>query len=122
MTVSIEVRGVKDLEILMEALKGMDVQASRVDKGKERVRGRNVLATARIDGHQVGFARDGKGEITMVGDNEWRIMRSRVFRERLQQQCSLASVKRKVGQLRYHVASVKQLEDGSIRLVANAWR
>ena len=121
MTVHIAVKGVTDLEILMEALGEMGIKASTVKNQRERVRGTSVLAVAHIDGQRIGFVRNQKDELTMVGYREWRIMRSKPFQERLQQQCSLASVKRKVTELRYHVASVSHLEDGSIRLVARAW-
>jgi hypothetical protein len=60
--------------------------------------------------------------ISMVGDNEWRAMNDQRLQQRIRQHYSLAAVKRKIIELRYNLAEVENMEDGSIRLVARAWR
>ncbi len=115
MTVQIAIRGVTDLEILQEALQEMGISLRRAAGG------RDVVADATIQGRRIGWVRNRDGELTMVGDSDWRIMRNRRFQQRLKQQCTLAEVKRTARELHYDVAEVEHLEDGSIRMVARAW-
>ena len=82
----------------------------------------NVLACADVQGHRVQFRRHQNGHINMVGDSDWRIIKDEKFRQQLRQQYSLETVKKKVVELHYRIASVEQLEDGAIKLVARAWR
>ena len=121
MTVSIAVRGITDLEILLEALREMGIKAHKNIDMRKKVRGKTVLAIANIDGHRVGFTRDKKGEITMVGDSDWGVMKNRAFHQRLRQECSVATVKRRAEELRFQVASITRHEDGTIRVLARAW-
>ena len=58
----------------------------------------------------------------MMGDSDWRIIKDENFQQRLRQQYSLETVKKKVAELRYNLASIETLEDGAIKLVARAWR
>ena len=120
MTVKIAMQGITDLEILLAALKEMEIKAVPT-LANERSKG-NVLAYASIQGHRIGFSRSQNGEIAMRGDRDWPIMKNSDFRQKLKQHYSLATVKKKVAKLQYHLASVDTLEDGSIKVVARAWR
>lgn len=121
MTVRIAIRGVTDLEILEEALREMGITLQSRG-GDQRTKGsREVLAEATVKGHRIGWVRNRNRELTMVGDSEWGVMRDKAFQQKLKQQCTLAEVKRKAREHHYHVASVEELEDGTIRMVARAW-
>lgn len=121
MTVHIRMKGMTDLELLLEALNQMGSTAFPVtDPGRE-VHGNKVLAIASIGGRRVGFRRNKVGELAMVGDADWRCMRDKNIQEAILQQYTVAAVKRKAKELRYNVASVDTLEDGSIRVLARAW-
>jgi hypothetical protein len=89
---------------------------------ENRQRKSNLLAWADIYAQRVKFVRHQSGEIEMVGDSDWRVMRDERFKKRLQQQYSLEAVKKKVIELNYDVASVERIENGAIKLVARAWR
>ena len=120
MRVKIAMQGITDLEILLAALKEMGIKtvptlANETSKG-------TVLAIASIQGHRIGFSRSQNGEIAMRGDRDWPIMKNNDFRQKLKQHYSLATVKKTVAELRYNLASVDTLEDGSIKVVARAWR
>jgi hypothetical protein len=121
MTVQIAMQGITDLEILITALQAMGIKAL-VSSDKQEKRISNILACADIHGQRVQFRRHKNGHIDMVGDSDWRIFKDEKFRQKLKQQYSLETVKKKVVELRYRIASVKQLEDGAIKLVARAWR
>lgn len=121
MTVYISIRGVTDLEILQEALKEMGIPVKTHAKGRQSKGRRSVLAEATVKGRRIGWVRNHSGELSMVGDQDWEVMRDHGFHQRLKQQCTLAEVKRKARELRYEVASVENLEDGSIKMVARAW-
>ena len=121
MTVQIALQGITDLEILITALQAMGLKSmgssDKPEKGKS-----NILAWADIQGQRVQFRRHKNGEINMVGDSDWRIIKDQKFRQQLRQQYSLETVKKKVVELHYRIASVEKLEDGAIKLVARAWR
>ena len=121
MTVQIAMKGITDLEILLTALHEMGIQTLRPE-AKVKKRGYNVLAYADIYAQRVPFVQHKNGEINMVGDSDWRIIKDEGFQQRLRQQYSLETVKKKVAELRYNLASIETLEDGSIKLVARAWR
>jgi Protein of unknown function (DUF1257) len=121
MTVHIAMKGITDLEILLSALHEMGIESIRPN-AKHKKRGRNVLAFADIHAQRVQFVRHKNGEINMVGDSDWRIIKDHGFQQRLRQQYSLETVKKKVAELRYNLASIETLEDGAIKLVARAWR
>ena len=120
MTVKIAMGGITDLEILLEALKAMGIKA--LPTHVKETSKRKVLAYATIQGHGIAFSKNQSGEIIMAGDSDWRIMKDDNFQQKLKQQYSLETVKKKVVELRYHLASVDTLEDGSIKVVARAWR
>jgi hypothetical protein len=120
MRVKIAMQGITDLEILLAALQDMEIMvaptlANETSKG-------TVLAIASIQGRKIGFSRSQNGEIAMRGDSDWPIMKNTDFRRKLKQHYSLATVKKTVAELRYNLASVDTLEDGSIKVVARAWR
>jgi len=121
MTVQIAMKGITDLEILLTALHEMGIKTIRPD-AKVKKRGYNILAYADIYAQRVPFVQHKNGEINMVGDSDWRIIKDEGFQQRLRQQYSLETVKKKVAELRYNLASIETLEDGSIKLVARAWR
>ncbi|MFC1812591.1 DUF1257 domain-containing protein [Thermodesulfobacteriota bacterium] len=121
MTVHIRMKGLTDLELVLEALRQMGKTAFPVADAGQKVRGKTVLAIASINGNRVGFKRNGDGELVMVGDAGWRCMRNKMLHEDIMQQYTVAAVKRKAEELRYSVASVDTLDNGSIRLVARAW-
>ena len=120
MRVKIAMQGITELEILLAALKEMGIKCAPTIANK-RSKG-IVLATASIQGHRIDFSRNQNGEIEMRGDQDWSIMKDNDFRQKLKQHYSLATVKKKVAELRYNLASVDTLEDGSIKVVARAWR
>lgn len=121
MTVKIAMQGMTDLEVLLTALHEMGLAAHAVEN-KKYLRNHTGLVRASIRGHRVDFARNKNNLITMAGDSDWRIMHDEKFYQRLKQQYSLETVKKKVVELSYRVASMETLEDGSIKLVARAWR
>ena len=121
MTVQIAMKGITDLEILLTALHEMGIKTIRPE-AKLKKRGYNILAYADIYAQRVPFVQHKNGEINMMGDSDWRIIKDEGFQQRLRQQYSLETVKKKVIELRYNLASIETLEDGSIKLVARAWR
>jgi hypothetical protein len=114
-------KGMTDLEILLTALHEMGIKTIRPE-ARQKKRGHNVLAYADIYAQRVHFVQHKNGEINMVGDSDWRIIKDRGFQQKLRQQYSLEAVKKKVVELRYNLASIETLEDGAIKLVARAWR
>ena len=121
MRVQIALQGITELEVLLEALGEMGIHTMRLDD-RRRASNRPTLFVADIGGRRVGFQRNPKAELVMVGDNQWPIMRDRGFQEKIRQHYSLALVKRKVKEHHYRLASVETSEDGTIRVVARAWR
>ena len=121
MTVNIAMRGITDLEILLTALHEMGIKTI-LPKGRHSKRESRLLAYADIYARRVKFVRHQSGEIEMVGDSDWRVMKDARFKQRLHQQYSLESVKKKVVELNYTVASIERIENGAIKLVARAWR
>jgi len=121
MTVQIAMKGITDLEILLTALHEMGIKTIRPEAGLKKA-GYNVLAYADIYARRVPFLQHKNGEINMVGDSDWRIIKDEGFLQRLRQQYSLEAVKKKVVELRYNLASIETLENGAIKLVARAWR
>ncbi len=121
MTVNIAMQGITDLEILLTALHEMGIKTILPTTGHSK-RERNLLAYADIYAQRVKFVRHQDGEIEMVGDSDWRVMKDSRFKKRLQQQYGLESVKKKVIELNYKVASIERIENGAIKLVARAWR
>jgi len=121
MKVHIALKGITDSGLLLEALRelGIATQTTAVGTSKQPAK---LVALASVQGHRVGFARDAKGDIQMVGDQQWRVMKDEAFQKKIRQYYSLAAVKRKVVEMSYRVAEVENLEDGSIRLVARYWR
>ena len=120
MIVKIAMQGITDLEVLLAALKEMKIKAASLVSGEES-KGK-LLAVAYIQGHRIGFLRSRNGEIEMRGDRNWQIMKNDDFRLQLKQQYSLAAVKNKLTELRYNLVSVDSMEDGSVKVVARAWR
>jgi len=114
-------QGMTDLEVLLTALREVGI-AAHAAGNKEYLKSNPVLVRANVKGHRIDFTRNKNNEITMVGDSDWRIMRDERFYQKLRQQYSLETVKKKVVELRYRLASMETLEDGSIKLVARAWR
>jgi hypothetical protein len=121
MTVHIAMKGITDLEILLTALHEMGIETI-CPNAKHQKRGHNVLAFADIYAQRVQFVRHKNGEINIVGDSDWRIIKDNGFQQRLRQQYSLETVKKTVVELRYNLASIETLEDGAIKLVARTWR
>ena len=121
MTVRIAMKGITDLDILLTALHEMGKKTIR-PQTRQKKRGHYILAYADIHARRVKFVQDKSGEINMVGDSDWRIIKDRNFQQRLRQQYSLETVKKKMVELRYNLASIETLENGAIKLVARAWR
>jgi hypothetical protein len=121
MTVHIAMKGITDLEILLDALREMGIEAQALKAVSQRQRPQ-ILAFADIQGRRVGFAKDNTGEIALVGDSDWQVIKDQQLRLKIRQYYSLTAVKRKIIQMHYSVAEVENLEDGSIRLVARQWR
>ena len=121
MTVQIAMKGITDLEILLTALHEMGIKTMRPDVIPKKT-GPNVLAYADIYARRVKFVRHQNGEINMEGDSDWRIIKDEGFQRRLRQQYSLETVKKKMLELRYNLASIETLENGAVKLVARAWR
>lgn len=119
MTVKTAIGGITELELLKTALEAMGLA---LETGRTRkVRGEAVLASVQVDGRVVGFARNRAGDLEMVGDGDWRIMRDTGFQHRLRQQYAVAAVKRKARQMHYHVASVETTNTGDVRILCRAW-
>ena len=121
MTVKIAMQGMTDLEVLLAALREMRITAHPVENNNG-LKNKQRFIRAVIKGHRVDFTKNKNRTISMVGDGDWRIMRDKIFYRKLKQQYSLEAVKKKVIELSYHIASTETLEDGSIKLVARAWR
>jgi len=113
--------GITELDLLMEALNQMGKTAYVATDSELKIRGKSVKAVTEIEGQKIGFIRNRKGELVMIGDAEWRGMKGRRLHERIIQQYGVAAIKRKARELRYQVASTETLEDGSIKVVARAW-
>lgn len=121
MTVHVAIKGVTDLEILLEALREMQIYVENTSHLQEKIRNHTVVAIANIDGRRVGIYRNRDGELTMIGDSDWSCMDDRQFRERILQQYGVVAVKKKAQELGYHIASVDTETDGSIRILARAF-
>lgn len=121
MKVHIALKGITDLGLLLEALRELGIATQNAAVGTSKQPGK-IVALASVQGHQVGFARNAKGDIQMVGDKQWRVMKDEDFQNKIRQHYSVAAVKRKVAEMSYRVAEMEHLEDGSIRLVARCWR
>jgi hypothetical protein len=121
MRIQIALKGITELEVLMEALGEMGIEPIRLED-QSRGWNRPALFLADIGGRRVGFQRNGSGELVMVGDHQWPIMRDRGFHQKMRQYYSLSLVKRKIREHQYRLASVETSEDGTIRVVARAWR
>jgi len=121
MTVQIAMKGITDLEILLTALHEMGIKTTRPNVNLKKS-GNNVLAYADIYARRIQFVQHKNGEINMKGDSDWRIIKDEGFQQKLRQQYSLETVKKKVVELRYDLASIETLENGAIKLVARAWR
>ncbi|MFP4040230.1 MAG: DUF1257 domain-containing protein [Desulfosudaceae bacterium] len=119
MTVRTAIKGVKDINLMMEALEAMGIEA-RLQSGTQ-VRGRMVLAKAKIQGRWVGIARNSRSELELVGDSDWKVMKNGNFVNQLRQQTGLAAVKKKVEEMAYSIDTITTEENGSIRVVARAW-
>jgi hypothetical protein len=122
MRVHVALKGITDLELLFEALREMGIKAERTTAAADAKQTGKVVAFASWGVRRVGFARNAKGDIHMVGDSEWRVMKDERIQNKIRQNYSLAAVKRKVAEMSYHVSQVENMEDGSIRLVARHWR
>lgn len=110
-----------ELELLLEALEQMGIAAQAAGGAGRNVRGRPVEATAEVSGRRIGFERDAKGQLSVVGDSDWACMQDQCWLDGLHQQYSVAAVKRKAREMHYHLASIETRQDGSIRIVARAW-
>jgi hypothetical protein len=121
MKVHIALKGITDLSLLLEALRELGIATQNAEAAAAKQAGK-IVALASMQGHRVGFARDAKGNLQMVGDKQWRVMRDEGFQNKIRQHYSVAAVKRKVAEMSYRVAEMEHLEDGSIRLVARCWR
>lgn len=121
MRVHIALKGITELDLLVEALRELGITTEKTAAGASQQTGK-IVALASVQGRRVGFARGAKGDIQMVGDNQWRIMQDEGFQKKIRQHYSLAAVKRQVAEMNYRVAQIENLEDGSIRLVARCWR
>jgi hypothetical protein len=121
MKVHIALKGITDLDLLEEALRELGITVEQAAVGTSKQPGQ-VVALASVRGRRVGLARDAAGELQMVGDDQWRVMKDEGFRKKIRQHYSLAAVKRKVAEMSYRVARVENLDDGTIRLVARYWR
>ena len=121
MKVHIALKGITDLSLLVEALRELGIATEPAAVGTSKQPGK-IVALASVQGRRVGFPRDSQGEIQMVGDSQWRVMKDEGFQKKIRQYYSLAAVKRKVTEMSYRVAQVENLDDGSIRLVARYWR
>jgi len=122
MKVHIALKGITDLGLLFEALREMGIKTEKTAAAADTKQTGKVVAIASLRGRRVGFARDAKGDIHMLGDSVWRVMKDEGIQNKSRQQYSLAAVKRKVAEMSYRIAQVENLEDGSIRLVARHWR
>ncbi len=121
MTVRTKIKGATNLDLMMQALQALDIEA-RTAGAKETVRGRQVVAVARIQGHKVGLVRGKNRELTLIGDSDWKVMKNRNFTSRLQQQYGVAAVKKKVTEMNYRIDTITTQENGAIRIVARAGR
>ena len=121
MMVHIALKGITDLELLFEALREMGIKAERTAGADTKQTGK-VVALASIGMHRVGFGKDKDGNINVVGQHYWHLMKDKSLQNKIRQQYSLAAVKRKVVEMNYSVAQVENMEDGSIRLVARHLR
>ena len=119
MTVRTAIKGVKDIDLMMEALEAMGLEACLLSG--TQIRGRRVLAKAKIQGRWVGIARNSRSELELVGDSDWKVMKNENFVNRLRQQTGLAAVKKKVEEMAYSIDTITTEENGSIRVVARAW-
>jgi hypothetical protein len=122
MRVHVALKGITDLQLLLEVLREMGIKAEKTQAASEANQTGKVVALASWGNRRVGFSMNAKGFISMVGDSDWWVMKNVSIQNKIRQQYSLAAVKRKVVEMSFHVSQVEKLEDGSIRLVARQWR
>ena len=116
MRVEIALDGITDLEVMLTALEEMGIAAQKVLN-----KGSCAEAWAKIGGHDVDIVRNSDRNLVLVGDGDWRFMRSRIFQNRLRQRYSLVAVKRKAVALGYQIIDVLEQEDHTVKVVARAW-
>jgi len=83
---------------------------------------RQVLAFAMIEGDKVGIGRNKKGELCLVGDDNWPVFKNPEVRKNIRQTCSRLMIERELRKQGFRVSTVQNLEDGSLKLVAVNWR
>ena len=120
MTVETKIKGITELELLIEALKAMGKTAFSVE-GNEKMNGKNIIGAFYYQGKKLGISKNARQELMMVGDSDWNVMNNSKFLEEVLQQYGVASIKKKAKELRYTIASEEVMENGSIRIVARAW-
>jgi hypothetical protein len=121
MTVKIALEGMTNVGYLVAALK--DMGAKFPTKGDCRKPSpAPPFAEVEIYGHRVPIRRNAAGNLTLVIDSAWKRLRTESFRQKLQQNYSVAAVKHKVDQMGYHLSEIETLQDGTVKLIARGWR
>jgi hypothetical protein len=117
MTIQIQL-GLTDLDLLLEALKEMGHKT--VKSNGEIYRNRSTLAFTLVDGFKIGIARNNDGELTMIGDSDWKMIGDKEFQQKVKQQYGVAAVKKKAKELHYDVVSINDIGE-EIQIKLRAW-
>lgn len=112
MTVRLALKGITDLDVLIEALREMGIRTDNRRTG-------NVIY-ASFGAARMEFRKNTRGTISIRGDGDH--IKKLGIENKVRQQYSLICVKRKVIQMGYSICNIENQEDGSIRLVARNWR
>jgi predicted RNA-binding protein len=116
MTIQIQL-GLTDLDLLLEALKEM---GHKTEKKHGEYRNKPSLAFTWVNDYQVGIVRNNDGELTLIGDSDWKMISDKEFQQKVQQQYGVAAVKKKAKELHYDVVSINDIGE-EIQIKLRAW-
>jgi hypothetical protein len=121
MHVVMAVDGVAELDLMLAALKKLHGEVCSLEVPQVYF-SRQVVAFAMIEGDKVGIGRNRDGELCLVGDDNWPAFKKPEVRKKIRQACSRLLVERELRKQGFRVATVENLADGSLKLVAVNWR
>jgi hypothetical protein len=121
MYVVMAVDGVTELNVMLAALKRLHKKVYPLEVSQTYF-SRQVVAFAMIEGDKVGIGRNEEGELFLVGDDNWPVFQNPEVQKKIRQTCSQLMVERELQKKGFRVSTVKNLEDGSLKLVAVNWR
>jgi hypothetical protein len=121
MTVKIALEGMTNVKYLVAALKDMGAKMPARDDLRKPSPTLPVTEVE-IYGRRVPIRRNTAGKLTLVIDSDWKRLQTESFKQKLQQNYSVAAVKDKVDKMGYHLSEIETLQDGTVKLIARGWR